>query len=129
MEVQARKPRQMNWEHVEILALVQAKKAKHKEMIAKMDNWHKFQTSVTRGKKISTTIMKVGCSSHVPNDPTCKDIWSMISSNFKNIFDFMMGIGQNQDYWAMNAQEKNKVQLPHNFRKGMYEMIDEFIGK
>jgi hypothetical protein len=77
---------------------MQAKKAKHKEMIAKMDNWHKFQTSFTRWKKISTTIMKVGCSSHVLNDPACKDKWSMILSDFKNIFDFMTSTRQNQDY-------------------------------
>jgi hypothetical protein len=38
MKVQARKPWQANWEHVEILALVQAKKEKHKEMIVEMDN-------------------------------------------------------------------------------------------
>ncbi len=94
-----------------------------------MDDWHKFQTLVIRWKKISTTIMKVGCSSHVPNDPTCKEKWSMISSNFKKIFDFMMGTRQNQNYWAMNAQEKNKVQLPHDFRKGVYEMINEFLSK
>jgi hypothetical protein len=103
MEVQARKPQQMNWEHVEILTLVQVKKTKHKEMMLEMDDQHKFQTSVTRWKKISTTIMKVGCSSHVLNDPTCKDKWTMISSNFKKIFNFMIGTGQNQDYWAMNT--------------------------
>ncbi len=108
---------------------MQAKKAKHKEMITKMDDQHKFQTSITRWRKISTTMMKVGCSSHVPNDPACKDKWSMISSNFKKIFDLMTGTRQNQDYWAMNAQEKNKVQLSCNFKRGMYEMINELLYK
>jgi hypothetical protein len=53
----------------------------------------------------------------------------MISSNFKKIFDFMTSTKQNQDYWAMNAQEKNKVQLLRNLKRGMYEMINEFLGK
>jgi hypothetical protein len=53
----------------------------------------------------------------------------MISSNFKKIFDFITGIRQNQDYWAMNAQEKNKVKLLRNFKRGMYKMINEFLGK
>jgi hypothetical protein len=83
VEVQARKPQQVNWEYVEILAFMQTKKAKHEEMMAEVDNWHKFQTSVTRWRNISVVIMKVGCSEH-KNGPTCKDKWSTISSNFKN---------------------------------------------
>jgi len=53
----------------------------------------------------------------------------MISSNFKKIFDFITSIRQNQYYWAMKAQEKNKVQLLRNFRRGMYKMINEFFSK
>ncbi len=41
----------------------------------------------------------------------------------------MTGTRQNQDYWAMNAQEKNKVQLSCNFKRGMYEMINELLYK
>jgi hypothetical protein len=110
----------VNWEYVGILAFMQAKKAKHEEIIVEVDGWHKFQTSITRWRKISAIIMKVGCSEHVKNGPTCKDKWSTISSNFKNIFNFMVGIGQNQDYWAMSAQERNNVQLPCNFKRGIF---------
>lgn len=110
----------MNWEYAEILAFMQAKKAKHEEIMAEVDDWHKFQTLVTKWRKISTIIMKVGCTKHVKNGPTCKDKWSTISSNFKNIFNFMVGIGQNQDYRAMSAQERNHVQLPCNFGRGIF---------
>jgi hypothetical protein len=71
--------------------------------MAEVDDWHKFQTSVTRWRKISVVIVKVGCLKHVKNGPTCKDKWNTISSNFKNIFNFMVGTGQNQDYWAMSV--------------------------
>ncbi len=91
----------------------------HEEIMAQMDGWQ-FQTSITRWRNISAIIMKVGCLEHVKNGPTCKDKWSTISSNFKKIFNFMVGIGQNQDYWAMNAQKRNNVQLLCNFDRGIF---------
>jgi hypothetical protein len=100
---------------------MQAKKAEHEEIMAKVDIWQKFQTSVTRWRKISAVIMKVGCSKHVNNGPTSKDKWNMISSNFKKIFNFMVGTKQNQDYWAMSAQKKNNVQLPYNFERSIFQ--------
>lgn len=123
MKVQAKKPRQVNWEYAKILTFMQAKKAEHEEIMAEVDSWDKFQTSVTRCKKISAVIMNVGCSKHVKNGPTCKDKWSTISSNFKKLFNFMVSTGQNQDYWAMSAQKKNNVQLPCNFERGIFVTI------
>jgi hypothetical protein len=32
----------------------------------------------------------------------------------------MVSTGQNQDYWAMSAQERNNVQLPYNFERGIF---------
>lgn len=77
---------------------MQIKKAKHEKMMAKVDHQHKFETTVSKWKKILKPIMKECCSEHVKNGLTCKDKWSSITSNFKNIFDFMVNIGQNQDY-------------------------------
>jgi hypothetical protein len=73
--------------------------------------------------------MNVGCSTHVRNSLACKDKWSMIASNFKNIFDFMVHIGQNQDYWAMNIEERNNARLFYNFGQGLYKMINELFNK
>ncbi len=53
--------------------------------------------------------MNVSCSMHVKNGLACKDKWNMIASDFKKIFDFMVCIRQNQDYWAMNIQERNNA--------------------
>jgi hypothetical protein len=66
---------------------------------------------------------------HVRNGLACKDKWSMIASDFKKIFDFMVRIGQNQDYWAMNIQEKNNAWFFCNFRRSLYKMINEFFNK
>jgi hypothetical protein len=44
-----------------------------------------------------TLVMNAGCSTHVKNGPTCKDKWNMITSDFKKIFDLVVGIGQNQE--------------------------------
>ncbi len=62
-----------------------------------------------------TLVMNAGCSTHVKNGPTCKDKWNMITSDFKKIFDLVVGIGQNQENQAMIIQENNNKQLPHNF--------------
>ncbi len=76
---------------------MQDKKAKHDEMMAKVGDGHNFETSVSKWRKILTLVMNAGCSTHVKNSPACKDKWSTITSDFKNKFDFMVGIGQNQE--------------------------------
>jgi len=95
--VQIKKPREANWEHVKFLVM-QMKNAKHEKMMEKVDCQHKFETTISKWRKILRPIMKEGCSEHVKNDFTCKDKWSSITSNFKKKFDFMASIGQNQDY-------------------------------
>jgi hypothetical protein len=76
---------------------MQDKKAKHEEMMEKVGDRHKFETSVSKWRKILALIMNAGCSTHVRNGPACKDKWTTITSDFKKIFDFMVGIGQNQE--------------------------------
>lgn len=98
IEAQIKKPQEANWEHVKILALIRIKKAKHEKMMAKVNCQHKFETTVSKWRKIFKPIMKEGCSEHVKNGLTCKDKWNSITSNFKKKFDFMASIGQNQDY-------------------------------
>lgn len=49
---------------------MQTKKVQHKELMAKVNNWQKFETMISKRKKISATIMKVGCLEHVKNNPT-----------------------------------------------------------
>ncbi len=51
------------------------KKAKHEKMIAKVDCQHKFETTVSKWRKILTLVVKKGCSEHVKNGLTCKDKW------------------------------------------------------
>jgi hypothetical protein len=96
--VQIRKPQEANWEHVKILVLMRIKKVKHEKMMAKVDCQHKFETIVSKWRKILTPVIKEGCLEHVKNGLTCKIKWSSITSNFKKIFDFIASIGQNQDY-------------------------------
>ncbi len=90
--MQIKKPREANWEHVKILVLMQMKNARHEKMMEKVDCQHKFETTISKWRKILTPVMKEGCSEHVKNGFTCKDKWSSITSNF------MASVGQNQDY-------------------------------
>lgn len=73
-------------------------KSKTQKNDGKVDRQHKFETIVSKWRKILTLAMKECCLEHVKNGLTCKDKWSSITSNFKKKFDFMASIGQNQDY-------------------------------
>jgi len=76
---------------------VQDKKTKHEKVMAKVGDQHKFETLVSKWRKILTLVMNAGCSTHVKNGPICKDKWNTITSDFKKIFDLVVGIGQNQE--------------------------------
>jgi len=73
--------------------------------------------------------MNASCSKHARDGHAYKDKWSSIIIDFTKIFDFIVGIRQNQDYWAMNIQIKTNFRLFYNFGRRLYEMIHEFLGK
>ncbi len=50
--------------------------------------------------------MKFGYTTHLKNDPTCKDKGGFICKDFKKIYDYMVGIGHNEEYWSMNVINK-----------------------
>ncbi len=124
--MQIRKPREANWEHVKILVLMWIKKAKEKKMMAKVDCEHKFETTISKWRKILTPVTKGSCLEHVKNGLTCKDKWSSITSNFKKIFD---------KHWTKSKLlrheylwERNNVQIFYNFEQNLYEMITRFLN-
>jgi hypothetical protein len=80
--VQIRKPQEANWEHVKILVLMRIKKAKHKKLMAKVDCQHKFETIVSKWRKILTPVINEGFSEHVKNGFTCKVKWSSITRKY-----------------------------------------------
>ncbi len=51
MEVQSRKPRQPNWEHKEMLALIKAKCDEHIAMLNTVEPQKQFEIVITKWKK------------------------------------------------------------------------------
>jgi hypothetical protein len=56
--------------------------------------------------------MNVSLSLHMKNDLAYKDKWGSIFKKFKKKFNHMLGIGQNENYWAMSLQDKISHHLP-----------------
>ncbi len=98
VELQSRRPREPNWEHAKVLALVKAKKKEHLTYLDRVDGQDQFETVVSKWKKISEFVMNVGCSIHLRNGPACKNKWSSLFGDFKKIYDYMTSTVHNQDY-------------------------------
>jgi hypothetical protein len=98
VELQSRRPREPNWEHAKVLALVKAKKKEHLTRLDRVDGQDQFETIVSKWKKISEFVMDVGHSIHLRNGPACKNKWGSLFGDFKKIYDYMASTGNNQDY-------------------------------
>jgi hypothetical protein len=94
VEIKSRKPRQPNWENVEI-SIHQRKKTNHEASLIVVDSKN---MEITKWKHISTFFMANGHSKHFCNGATCKDKWGSLYGDYKKITDYMGIIGQNEDY-------------------------------
>jgi hypothetical protein len=68
------------------------------------------------------------CLTHHKNNLLCKDKWGVILGKFKKIYDCMVRTKHNEKYWSMTIANMVAFNLPKNFDRGMYEMIDEFLN-
>ncbi len=78
-----KKPQYPNWEHQEIVCLVQAKKD---EPIASLDvvNFKDcFESVVMKWKKVFMTMMGVDHNTHMRYGPTCKEKWVTMYDCYK----------------------------------------------
>jgi hypothetical protein len=84
------------------LVLVKAKRYEHIASLDIIYGRDKFETVVTKWNKISTQVMNTGFSTEARNGATCKDKWGVFAGDFKKIYVYKIGTGNNQDYWSMN---------------------------
>jgi len=110
------------------VALIQMKKEEHIARLDKLDPRDKFETFVAKWKKIFEVVMSASFSQYLRNGLAYKNKWGSILGDFKKLFNYMLGIGHNEDYWALSSQEKALHHLPHHFGCDMYEMIHDFMG-
>jgi hypothetical protein len=61
--------------------------------------------------------MNATFSIQIRNGVACKNKWGAIASDFKKIYDYTLGTGNNQDYWSLNTTEKVARGLPKMFRR------------
>lgn len=88
-----RKLHQANWEHNEILVLIKSRRNEHLVNLDMVDVQVQFKIVVTKWKWILVPIMNACFSTHLCNDPTCKDKWGVIAfDQFKKIYDYNVRI-------------------------------------
>ncbi len=52
----------------------------------------------------------------------------MILAKFKNIHDYMQKTKHNEDFWLMNVQDMNAMNLPYLLIRTIYDMMLQFLG-
>ncbi len=70
LEIRTRKPKQANWENFEIIALINAKKFKHKAKLEVVDLKDNMETFVKKWKRILEIVINNGRFEHHLNIPT-----------------------------------------------------------
>ncbi len=60
-------------------------------------------------------VINARCSNQFKNRAACKDKWGSNVGDFKKIYDYKVGIKNNQDYWSMTNAEKSRTKLPQKF--------------
>jgi hypothetical protein len=127
VEIKSKKPRQPNWENVEILALIKGKKTEHEASLILVDFRNNMEMSITKWKHISTFFMPNGHSKHFHTRTTCNNKWGSLYGNYKKIIDYMGVIGHNEDYWEMSTEDRVTQGLPRSFNKPYFDLIGEFM--
>ncbi len=81
---------------------------------------------MAKWKNVPTFVMASGFSHHVRNGPTCKDKWKIIYSDYCKVKDYMYTTGVNAYYWALLVQDRIALDLPHQFVREVYQIIEAF---
>ncbi len=66
-------------------------------------------------------------SANIRNGPTCKETWTTIYNDYKQIRDYTIGVGHNEKFWNMSITNRVNTNLSKVFRKNIYEMINSFM--
>ncbi len=77
LEVKTKKPKQVNQENFDIMAIINEKKVKHKANLDVIDFQNNMETLVTKWKCIIELVNTNGNFEHHHNEPTCKDKWGV----------------------------------------------------
>jgi hypothetical protein len=85
---------------------VKAKKDEHVASLDTIDGINKFEIATTKSNKILIQVMNASFSIQLRNDVTWKDKWGALVGDFKKIYDYKTGAGNNQNYWSLNLNEK-----------------------
>jgi hypothetical protein len=115
----------INWKHIEVFTLVEAKKHEHIHVLDEVDPCDQFQTRMTKWKEVVTCVMKTRCFQYVKNGLVCKyrrPRWTL-STDFDNLFNYMVGTNHNKDYQPLNLQKKITWHLPRQYGHGMCDKM------
>jgi hypothetical protein len=63
--------------------------------------------------------MAFGHSAHIRNGLACKETWTTIYNDYKQIHDYTIGMGHNEELWNMSITNRVNMNLLKVFRKNI----------
>jgi hypothetical protein len=86
-----------------IVSVVQTEICGHNVSLDVVDSRDCFENTIMKWKKIVALMMGCGHNAHVRNGPTCKEKWTTRYSDYKRIWDYMVGMGHNEKFLDMSV--------------------------
>ncbi len=107
--------------------MIKAKKAGHEASLGAVDSRDSMETSITKWKRISTTIMGNGHSEHFRSEVAYKDKWGLCMETTKTSNDYKSVTSHNEDYWEMSTKDRLAQGLFGSFNKSYFDLIHDFM--
>lgn len=119
-----KRKRSRNWDHREMVLLVQAKKEEW-ESHENGRNSERFKSSSDKWQRVVQHLIANGISDR--DIDQCRGKWDNLLSDYKLIKDWQKAEGT--QYLSMSRETKKKNKLPYCFDTELMELLDSFQGK
>ena len=122
------KKRDPNWSRVEMVALVQAKRAEFMDELEVDDPRDLMNPKISKWHKISVAVNSMQGISCYRSPEACKYKWQTLLPKYKHVADVHKDTRVNSTlYFEMSFQERMEKALPKNFDQHVYMDMHEWL--
>jgi hypothetical protein len=123
-----RKERDPNWNRLEMVALVRAKRAEFMDELEADDPRELMNPEMSKWHKISVAVNAVQGISCYRSPEACKYKWQTLLPEYKRVADVHKDTGVNSTlYFEMSFRERKEKALPKNFDQYVYRDMHEWL--
>jgi hypothetical protein len=122
----ARKERDPNWNRLEMIALVCAKRAEFMEELQVDDPRELMSSEMTKWERVSLHVNTALGITYFKSIEACKYKWQTLLSNYKQIADLHKETRTNSMlYFELTFGQRRERNLPKNFDSYVYQEMHE----